>query len=382
MATQNRITRLARSAFLPLLAVGAFAFATWNVVDASRPLPPASPPIPPPSSPFGKTVAAAGIAEPRTENIAIGAEVAGVVLEVAVQPGETVQPGQLLFRLDDRHLQADLRLKQSMLASSTSQLQRLEQMPRPEELPASAAKVAEAQANLTAADDGLQRGRKLLAGRVLTDAEFVTRQQAYDTAKQQLARAVADDNLLRAGSWKADLAVTRAAVEQAQAQVDQASTEVDRLQIRAPLAADVLQVNVRPGEFVATPASQALIILGDVHRLHLRVDIDEHDIPRFRPGAPAKASVRGAGSQDYRLTFVRVEPYVIPKKSLTGDNTERVDTRVLQVLYAIEPGPGTVYVGQQFDVFIDVEEQPSRSEGPRSQESGSVTPLAAATTGG
>jgi len=55
------------------------------------------------------------------------------------------------------------------------------------------------------------------------------------------------------------------------------------------------------------------------------------------------------------LRFVRVEPFVVPKKSLTGESTERVDTRVLQVIYAIEPGSANVYVGQQLDAFIQAE---------------------------
>jgi hypothetical protein len=49
---------------------------------------------------------------------------------------------------------------------------------------------------------------------------------------------------------------------------------------------------------------------------------------------------------------VRVEPFVIPKKSLTGDNTERVDTRVLQVIYALEDSTAKVFVGQQVDVYV------------------------------
>jgi hypothetical protein len=84
------------------------------------------------------------------------------------------------------------------------------------------------------------------------------------------------------------------------------------------------------------------------------VDIDEHDIPRFVRGAAAVASLRGAPGQKYPLTFVRVEPYVIPKRSLTGDNTERVDTRVLQVIYSLKPEGKPIYVGQQLDVFLDV----------------------------
>jgi hypothetical protein len=117
----------------------------------------------------------------------------------------------------------------------------------------------------------------------------------------------------------------------------------------------VLQVNVRPGEFVGANPGQALVMLGAVtDRVNVRVDIDEHDIPRFKPGAPAVASLRGAPDKKYPLTFVRVEPYVIPKKSLTGDNTERVDTRVLQVLYSLKRADRPIYVGQQLDVFIDV----------------------------
>jgi hypothetical protein len=59
---------------------------------------------------------------------------------------------------------------------------------------------------------------------------------------------------------------------------------------------------------------------------------------------------------------VRFEPFVVPKKSLTGDSTERVDTRVLQVIYQIENGNLPLFVGQQMDVFIDANDQRSSSD--------------------
>ena len=53
------------------------------------------------------------------------------------------------------------------------------------------------------------------------------------------------------------------------------------------------------------------------------------------------------------MKFVYVEPYVIPKQSLTGYNSERVDTRVLQVIYELpEDRPMDVYIGQQMDVYL------------------------------
>lgn len=117
---------------------------------------------------------------------------------------------------------------------------------------------------------------------------------------------------------------------------------------------EVLQVNVRPGEFVGAPANQALVVLGSTKQLNVRVDIDEYDIPRFVATAPARATLKGHADPFFSLRFVRIEPYVIPKKSLTGDNTERVDTRVLQVIYAIDAQGQQFFVGQQVDVFIDV----------------------------
>ena len=99
-------------------------------------------------------------------------------------------------------------------------------------------------------------------------------------------------------------------------------------------------------------AQQSSIFCG----LHVRVDIDEHDVHRFSPAAPAVATLRGRPDREIALKFVRVEPYVVPKRSLTGDNTARVDTRVLQVIYQIESQAERLYVGQQVDVSIGTEE--------------------------
>ncbi|MFO0982014.1 MAG: hypothetical protein U1E76_09775 [Planctomycetota bacterium] len=95
------------------------------------------------------------------------------------------------------------------------------------------------------------------------------------------------------------------------------------------------------------------MLLGSLERMHVRIDVDENDAWRVQPGAAAVACVRGNRQLKAELEFVRIEPYVIPKRSLTGDSTERVDTRVLQVLYWFARDQLPVYVGQQMDVFID-----------------------------
>jgi HlyD family secretion protein len=135
--------------------------------------------------------------------------------------------------------------------------------------------------------------------------------------------------------------------------VRQGDVAVRPADVVAPVDGVVLQVNVRPGERISELDTKPLMVLGDIQTFHVRVDVDERDIPRFQPGAKALAYPRGETSHELGLRFVRVEPLAIPKKALTGDNTERVDTRVLQVLYAIDRADHPVYVGQQLDVFID-----------------------------
>jgi multidrug efflux pump subunit AcrA (membrane-fusion protein) len=142
-------------------------------------------------------------------------------------------------------------------------------------------------------------------------------------------------------------------VERAQQLVEQARVELERLVVRSPIRGTVLKLDVRPGEYIGTPSGQPLIILGDLEQLHVRVDIDEQDLPRFQPGMPGQGFVRGNAARPLALKFVRVEPYAEPKKSLTGTGNERIDTRVLQVIYAIESSPRAIYVGQQIDVFLD-----------------------------
>jgi hypothetical protein len=87
----------------------------------------------------------------------------------------------------------------------------------------------------------------------------------------------------------------------------------------------------------------------------VRVEIDQTDAHRVREGAPAVGNLRGDGGRQSQLAFVRFEPLVQPKRALTGDGTERIDTRVLEVIYALPAGGPRAFVGQQMDVFIEAE---------------------------
>jgi multidrug resistance efflux pump len=195
----------------------------------------------------------------------------------------------------------------------------------------------------------------------------VTRAQLSDL-QQQLGfalqvkdrRAISGEELARRSSEvdtaAASLHEAQVEVAAAQSQARSVRVEIERSVVRSPIDAEVLQVKVRPGEFAPAAATATpLVLLGRSKPLHVRVDVDEHEGWRVRPGAAATGHLRGNADVETPLHFVRFEPFVVPKRSLTGDSTERVDTRVLQVIYRIEREDAPFFVGQQLDVFIEAQ---------------------------
>ena len=284
------------------LALAGLLFAgqlVWRLA-AAPPLP--VPPHAPAANPYPRALAAAGLVEAQTENIALGVPVPGLVTTVHVRVAQAVEPGQPLLQLDDRELRAALVSQQAAVAVAEATLARLRGQ--------------------------LARLERVADARAIPREEIETRRSDVQVAEAQLAAA-------------------RAAVEQS-------ALLLERLTVRAPVRATVLQINVRPGEYAAPGSDTPPLLLGDLERLHVRADVDEQIAPRVRPGMRATGYLKGDSGRPIELEFVRIEPYVVPKKSLTGGSAERVDTRVLQIIYRFPPlEDRPVYVGQQIDLYLE-----------------------------
>lgn len=309
---------------LPFLAVLGMGFAIVTVVNGSKTIPAAQPVVDPTVMLFESSVAGAGIVEANTENIAVGTPVAGVVSNVYVSVGSKVKAGDPLFKIDDRDLSAQLLVKKAALKVTES-----------------AANVAKA----TLAD----LKRQLALAESVSDKRAIS---VEDLDKRRYAARIA----------MAKLAQARAETVSSRSQVLEVETNLQRLTVCAPCDGVALQVKIHVGEFAQAGVLQTpLILFGNVEPLCVRVDIDEDDAWRVRPEAPAAAFLRGNREIKVPLRFRHFEPYVIPKKSLTGSSVERVDTRVLQAVYTIERTDLPVFIGQQMDVFIESVERPAAS---------------------
>jgi RND family efflux transporter MFP subunit len=269
-------------------------------------------------------VAGSGVVEPSSEVIDIGTAVSGLVSRVLVRPGAYVGRGQPLFTIDDRSIRAQLREAEAGIAQAR-------------------AAITEAQAAEGTASRSLALFRSVSDPAAVSRAEIVRAEGEVAAARS------------RAVSARAQLAAAQAAAASAR-------TELGRLTVTAPISGTILRAEVKPGEFVTAGNqggnSTPFLQMGETRPLHVRIDIDEDEIARLAPDAAAFVSPRGSADRQVRARFVRAEPLVVPKRSLTNSAAERVDVRVLQVIYALpDNAAGLFRIGQQVDAFIPARKQ-------------------------
>ena len=327
----------------------------------------------------GGLIGAVGTSEPPGEPIAIAAHVAGIVETVEATVGADVRRGDVLFRVDDCLAAAEVAARKGQIDAAAADMEALRAtVPTREAAIASAraaqtsaeARVLEAEADLADRRNKLQLGERLLRTAVVSSEEVDNRRFVMQQAEARVATARAAVAEAAAGVVQAqaelarlvssvsggpgpDIIAAEKRIALAERECDKAARELEQFAVHSPVDGRIIQINVRPGEFApASVPAEGLVVIGRKGPTHLRVEIDEVDMPRFRPELPAWASPRGSVGIRYPLSFAYVEPLVVPKRGLSGRTTDIVDTRVLQVVYTLDGDEPNLGIGQQYDVFI------------------------------
>jgi HlyD family secretion protein len=329
---------------LPLGATGGLIYAAVSIAATQPVSEIAEPVLAPPQPSFERAIAAVGLVEPSSEPVNLGSLRSGIVSEVMVKTGDSVEKTQPVLRLRSDDLEHELMVANAAKNQAEAQVE------------AATKKATAAEAEIKAAAAELEQARRLLlfvedAGdrRLVSGEEVSQRESAvkFHDAKVEAAKA-------HAKVAEAGVAEAAASLAVASARCKAIENEIARCTVTAPMNATVLQIRVRPGEHLSADASMGSgVLLGVTSEWHVRADVDEHEAWKVRENAPAEAQVRGNPQQRMKLTFVRFEPLVIPKRNLTGESLERVDTRVLQVIYRVDSNHQfRLFAGQQMDVFI------------------------------
>jgi HlyD family secretion protein len=330
---------------------------------------PALPPaFKPAASPYSSAIYAEGIVESAQtsgENINIYPEVAGTVREILVAEGQQVKAGQALLRIDDSVQVATSEQLGSQAEAAKALLEELKAEPRKENLDVSGAQLATAEAALKTAQDALQKEQAAyeMDPRSVSKDALDSAMNAAAVAKANLEVAQKQFELTKAGAWVYDIRNQERQQHALEKGYAASRALLAKYTLHAPRDGVVLSINTIVGNYASpqgaydayTQGVDPVITLGSSPTsLHVRSYIDEILVPRLPSGSKMKAqmSIRGSDVK-IPLEFVRVQPYVSPKIQLSNQRQERVDVRVLPVIFKIEkPANVNLYPGELVDVYI------------------------------
>lgn len=332
------------------------------ITEAQAKQPPLEVPVEPPPTkvqverpPFVTYISGLGIVEPESGNINISTSFNRIITKINVSVNAQVQKGEVLFELDNQDLLANLRIKQSEYEKTLANFHKLEEMPRKEDLIIAKEALNSAQAALNDSKEQYDMIINLPNPRAISKEEQNKRLSKYQQAEAELRKAQAQFEKVKSGTWQPELKIAQHEVEQAKADIDAIETEIERTYIKSPIDGTVLQIKIHEGE--TSNPNKTAIILGNIDQLNLRVSIDQFKVSMLNPNSSAIAFRQGNLSTKFPLQFIHVEPLMVPKKYVTNEIDEKVDTQVFEILYRIANNNSHLFIGEQMDVYIDVEKQ-------------------------
>ncbi len=289
-------------------------------------------------------VVAPGVVEPWDAQVALSAQEPGWIDTILVREGDVVRAGQIVAVLSDaaqRHAvdaaRADLMEAEAVQAKQVRGTREEELRQAEAEQAAAAARATFAKAN------AIRVGRLRASGGAATnDIERIETEAAVQAAmaEQSGARLQA----LRRGARREDREAVAARVSGARARVALAIAALERRRVHAPRAGTVLLSRFHAGEFY-DPQQGALVALGDLSRLQVRLEVDEIDAHDLRVGARTSV-VSDAGEPLASGTVVRLAPSMGRRALSQESPTARADVRVREVFVEV-PSSSTLVPGQR-----------------------------------
>ncbi len=350
-----------------LVGIGAAVafYSAYRYAVPSKPLPPVFSPAP---DPYAKGIYANGIMESyqtQGENMNLYPEVSGTIAKVLVAEGQSVTQGMPLVAIDDSIQRATTEQQGAQLEAARALLDELKAQPRKENLEVARAQVDMATASLKSANDTRDKQERSydIAPQSVSKDALDTAINAAKVAKANLDVTLRQYELTKAGAWVYDVKNQERQVEALTKSFAASTALLGKYTIKAPIDGMVLSINTAVGSYVSpqgvydtyTQGFVPVAVMGTAKgTLAVRVYVDEILIPRLPPKDKLKARMFIQGTKiSVPLEFVRMQPYVSPKIELSNQRQEKVDVRVLPIIFRCTPPPGVeLYPGELVDVYI------------------------------
>ncbi len=289
-----------------------------------------------------------GRTEPISGEIRVGSAIAGQLNSILVKPHGKVSQGTLLATVDDSEQLARVRAaevevsfreaeRDIALSSSTPNERRTAE----DNLAIAQQKVRRAQA----AYDNLAETKAAANSIAAADAALLALQNQLAEKRRVLETVVASETVPR--PTRAD-----SAVEVARAELGIASAALEKTRVRAPRDGIILQLFKTPGEMASAAAEDAILAMGDIERLRVRVEIDEDDLGNVALGQRAVIRCDAFPGQDFHGTVSQIGATARPRAIAARSSVPSTKDNALDVMVELDASAPLV-PGMRVDAFFE-----------------------------
>jgi membrane fusion protein (multidrug efflux system) len=291
----------------------------------------------------------------RTARVAISANVAGRVVELAVRDNQPVHRGDLLYRLDDEHFRIAVREAQAQLAATTLQVESLKANYRQRR-----SQIASAQHAFAFQETELARQRKLLSSGIASQSAVDRALHAVDDARGVLVSAEQEAGAVLAQlGGDADVAPAKhPSVQQAQAAVDRAQLDLSYATVIAPVDGVVTRVEeLQIGSYVSAHAPVFALVSTD--NVWVEANFKEDQLAHMQPGQEATVDIDSYPGRHFRGHVASVSPgtgsqfSLLPPENATGNWVKVVQRLPVRIELLPEDRNVALHAGLSATVDVD-----------------------------
>jgi len=306
-------------------------------------------------NPYDTGIYATGIIESfqtNGSNVNIYPEVAGKVVKIFALDGQNVKQGDPLVAIDDSIQKATVAKDLAQARAALTLLEELKAQPRKEILDVSIAQLKSAQDQLAKLQKSYKLNPKSVSKNDLDNAI-----NAANIAQKQYT-------LVKAGAWIYDIQNQESQYKAAVQAYWADKALLDKHIIKAAADGVVLRMAATIGNYISpqgvydtyTQGMIPIATMGVVEPyLAVRCYVDEILVPHLPKPETLEAQMMIRGETNYAipLEFIRMQPYTIPNIELSNEITERVDVRVLPIVFKFKkPIDINIFPGQLVDVYL------------------------------
>lgn len=302
--------------------------------------------------PPGDWIPGDGVIEPKDRETRLASSVGGRIASVFVREGDRVEVGTLVVQLDDTLERAAVVAAESELAVAKAESVRTRRGVRKEDVEAIVADFEALTARARLSSDVLARSEALAASGAISQSELDNARGTFEVDRANLASIEAKKRAAVSGSRFEDIAIAMARVSAAEARLAQATAARSQREVRSPIQGQVLQLKVRAGEYYNPLGAEPLALVGDTSELRVRIDIDERNVGKVSLGMPGFVTLSAFGERKFAGKVVAIGERMGRKNLRTDDPTERIDTKILEVVMALDNALG-LRPGQRVSAFLE-----------------------------